>query len=72
GKEKLVNRDISRESRQKSILENAHRTAASEQGGGYRTAALQGGGFVTEVQEAKERGKKGKIKGAGAKRGMRD
>ncbi|KAH9304008.1 hypothetical protein KI387_008412, partial [Taxus chinensis] len=44
----------------------------SEQGSGYRTAALQGGGFVTEGQEAKERGKKGKTKGAGAKWGMWD
>ncbi|KAH9308211.1 hypothetical protein KI387_036122, partial [Taxus chinensis] len=42
------------------------------QGGGHETASLQGGGFVTEGQEAKERGKKGKTKGAGAKRGMRD
>ncbi|KAH9294094.1 hypothetical protein KI387_040704, partial [Taxus chinensis] len=41
----------------------------SEQGGGYRTTALKGGGFVTEGQEAKERGKKGeKQRGAGAKR----
>ncbi|KAH9290819.1 hypothetical protein KI387_034936, partial [Taxus chinensis] len=55
----------------------------SEQGGGYRTAALimaavtrpppmQGGGFVTEYQKAKKRGEKGKKKHAGAKRGMRD
>ncbi|KAH9289159.1 hypothetical protein KI387_033276, partial [Taxus chinensis] len=42
------------------------------QGGGHETAALQGGGFVTEDQEAKERGKKGKSKGAGAKQGMWD
>ncbi|KAH9307760.1 hypothetical protein KI387_035671, partial [Taxus chinensis] len=49
------------------------------QGGGYRTAALfreavtrppprQGGGFVTEDQKAKKRGKIGKTKHAGAKR----
>ncbi|KAH9306587.1 hypothetical protein KI387_010991, partial [Taxus chinensis] len=52
----------------------------SEQGGGYRTAALirartaaqAVGGFVTEGQKAKKRGKKGKTKDAGAKRGMRD
>ncbi|KAH9290623.1 hypothetical protein KI387_034740, partial [Taxus chinensis] len=44
----------------------------SKQGGGYRTAALQGGGFVTEDQKAKERGKEGKIKDVGAKRGTRD
>ncbi|KAH9310348.1 hypothetical protein KI387_025383, partial [Taxus chinensis] len=36
------------------------------------TTTLQGGGFITEDQEAKERGKKGKTKGAGAKRGIRD
>ncbi|KAH9294138.1 hypothetical protein KI387_040657, partial [Taxus chinensis] len=42
------------------------------QGGGHETAALQGDSFVTEGQEAKERGKKGKTKGTGAKRGMRD
>ncbi|KAH9320152.1 hypothetical protein KI387_021921, partial [Taxus chinensis] len=35
---KLVSRDISRGSRQKSVLENAHRTAALLSG--YRTAAL--------------------------------
>ncbi|KAH9309244.1 hypothetical protein KI387_037155, partial [Taxus chinensis] len=44
----------------------------SGQGGGYRTAALQGGGFVTEDRKAKERRNKGKTKGAGARRGMRD
>ncbi|KAH9325078.1 hypothetical protein KI387_005256, partial [Taxus chinensis] len=55
----------------------------SEQGGGYRTAALiraavtrppprQGSGFITEGQKAKKRGKKGKTKDAGAKQGMRD
>ncbi|KAH9312058.1 hypothetical protein KI387_027093, partial [Taxus chinensis] len=33
---------------------------------------VQGGGFVTEGQEAKERGKNGKTKGAGAKWGMQD
>ncbi|KAH9291732.1 hypothetical protein KI387_043075, partial [Taxus chinensis] len=43
-----------------------------DQGGGHETAALQGGGFVTEDQKAKERGKKGKTKGMGAKRGMWD
>ncbi|KAH9330808.1 hypothetical protein KI387_002916, partial [Taxus chinensis] len=42
------------------------------QGGGHETAALQRGGFVTEGSEAEERGKKGKTKGAEAKRGMRD
>ncbi|KAH9302661.1 hypothetical protein KI387_014244, partial [Taxus chinensis] len=67
----------------KNVLENACRTASFEQGrryrttstirgGGHETAALQGGDFVTEDQEAKERGKKEKTKGAGAKRGMRD
>ncbi|KAH9324451.1 hypothetical protein KI387_004629, partial [Taxus chinensis] len=55
---KLVKCDISRESRQKSVLENAHRTATLSRaavtgpppcsGGGHETAALQGGGFVTE------------------------
>ncbi|KAH9324504.1 hypothetical protein KI387_004682, partial [Taxus chinensis] len=69
GKEKLVKCDISRESCQKSVLENAHRTAALSkagqlqdrrpvQGGGHETTALLGGGFITEGQEAKERGKK--------------
>ncbi|KAH9312766.1 hypothetical protein KI387_027801, partial [Taxus chinensis] len=53
--EKLVSHDISRGSRQKSILENAHRTAALLKavvtgpppcsGGGHKTAALKGGGF---------------------------
>ncbi|KAH9316330.1 hypothetical protein KI387_024957, partial [Taxus chinensis] len=58
-------------------------TSRSEQGGGYRTtcldqggsdetATLQGGGFVTEDQKAKNRGKEGKTKDAGAKRGMWD
>ncbi|KAH9331545.1 hypothetical protein KI387_003653, partial [Taxus chinensis] len=42
---KLVKRDISRESRQKNVLENARRTAALSRARGYRTAALQGGGF---------------------------
>ncbi|KAH9324668.1 hypothetical protein KI387_004846, partial [Taxus chinensis] len=42
------------------------------QGDGHETAALQGGSFVTEGQEAKERGEKGKTKGMGAKQGMRD
>ncbi|KAH9297439.1 hypothetical protein KI387_029121, partial [Taxus chinensis] len=31
-----------------------------------------GGGFVTEDQKAKKRGKEGKKNGAGAKPGMRD
>ncbi|KAH9303404.1 hypothetical protein KI387_014987, partial [Taxus chinensis] len=55
----------------------------SEQGGGYRTAALfraavtrppprQGGGFITKEKRGKKRGEKGKTKDAGAKRGMRD
>ncbi|KAH9298707.1 hypothetical protein KI387_030389, partial [Taxus chinensis] len=55
----------------------------SEQGGGYRTTALfraavtrlplrQGGGFVTKEKRAKRRGKKEKLRHAGAKRGMRD
>ncbi|KAH9331497.1 hypothetical protein KI387_003605, partial [Taxus chinensis] len=33
------------------------------QGGGHETATLQGGNFVTEGQEAKERGKKSENKG---------
>ncbi|KAH9322500.1 hypothetical protein KI387_017139, partial [Taxus chinensis] len=47
-------------------------TAALSRAAVTRLAALQGGSFVTEGQEAKERGKNGKTKGAGAKRGMRD
>ncbi|KAH9305512.1 hypothetical protein KI387_009916, partial [Taxus chinensis] len=55
-----------------------------EQGGGYRIYATliraavtrppprQGGGFVTEEQKVKKRGKKRKTKDAGAKRGMQD
>ncbi|KAH9295330.1 hypothetical protein KI387_038918, partial [Taxus chinensis] len=53
-----------------------------EQVGGYRTAALagrwsrdpprQGGGFITEEQNAKKRGEKRKTKHAGAKWDMRD
>ncbi|KAH9327059.1 hypothetical protein KI387_007237, partial [Taxus chinensis] len=62
GKEKLVNRDISRGSRQKSVLENAHRTAALSR------AAVSS----LKVKNPKKEGKKGKTKGAGAKRGMRD
>ncbi|KAH9311615.1 hypothetical protein KI387_026650, partial [Taxus chinensis] len=42
------------------------------QGGGHETAALQGGGFVTEDQKNQEKRKKGKTKHAGAKRGMWD
>ncbi|KAH9293404.1 hypothetical protein KI387_041392, partial [Taxus chinensis] len=60
--EKLVSRDISRGSRQKSILENVHRTAALLRAAvtgpppcsGRRSrgpAAPQGGGFVTEDQK---------------------
>ncbi|KAH9296523.1 hypothetical protein KI387_040111, partial [Taxus chinensis] len=43
-----------------------------DQGGSHETATLQGCGFITEDQKAKERRKKGKTKGVGARRGMRD
>ncbi|KAH9302451.1 hypothetical protein KI387_014034, partial [Taxus chinensis] len=80
GKEKLVNRDISRESRSKT-RSGKQKDRRSEQG---RTAALimaavtrpppmQGSSFVTEDQKGQEKKEKGgKTKDAGAKRGMRD
>ncbi|KAH9305259.1 hypothetical protein KI387_009663, partial [Taxus chinensis] len=75
GKEKLVNPDISCGSRQKSVLENAHRTAALSRAavtGPRPCLGRRSRDPITEGQEAKERGKKGKTKGAGVKRGMRD
>ncbi|KAH9292468.1 hypothetical protein KI387_042353, partial [Taxus chinensis] len=47
----------------------------SEQGGGYRTAALFRAAVTLKAavfKRPRKEGKKGKTKGAGAKRGMRD
>ncbi|KAH9296630.1 hypothetical protein KI387_040218, partial [Taxus chinensis] len=45
----------------------------SEQGGGYRTAALIRAAVSSlKVKRPRKEGKKGKTKGVGAERGMRD
>ncbi|KAH9289802.1 hypothetical protein KI387_033919, partial [Taxus chinensis] len=72
GKEKLVNRDISRGSRQKSVLENAHRTAALSREAVTRPLPCRAAVSSLKVKKPKKEGKKGKTKGAGAKRGMQD